>query len=180
MGCNQSKSEDIQKSQQTRERTVPQSMPPRGTTSSAPISSSVSQSVDPNIHIGSYTDQRDMEQGQFKDIVEQSQFKDIVDRTASNFIDVSGAGLPLEKESQDRSSDFGKHTIEGYVLREIKIFTLPTASTTHAYHTVLSQPTQKSGFEHASKCSQSVHTGLKNMHVKDVGELVTTFPEISG
>eukprot|EP00026_Physarum_polycephalum_P019685 Phypoly_transcript_21810.p1 GENE.Phypoly_transcript_21810~~Phypoly_transcript_21810.p1 ORF type:complete len:174 (+),score=32.77 Phypoly_transcript_21810:61-582(+) len=173
MGCNQSKQEDIKTDNEQRQRTAPQPAASQSTPSRS-IASSAPNDQNNNMMLGmSYTDQKDNEHGYFKDIV---------DRTAHNFIDVSVTGLPMEKEApKAHSKDFSGSLFDPKDF-DTKAYGLPNPSATHQYQPVkntLSQPTTPQLVEFVTSTNHSIVAGLKAMHVNDVGEIVTNFPDIN-
>jgi len=166
MGCNESKQEDIKKDNEQRARTQVQPINSTTATPTKAIASSVTNNE--AMLLGtSFSDTREVEQGYFKDIV---------DRTAHNFIDVSVTPSQVsEKKYRDfRGQVMDNKALSGYTFDRIPV-------TSQAYNiSVLTQPTpNKISIDFADKWSQSMTSVFKGLKVKDVGELVISFPEIA-
>jgi len=172
MGCNLSKSEDIQKSQEPRTRDIPHNP---GFTS-RPISSSLLLSEEDltNKMVGSYTEARELEN--------ENYFKKIVDKAAYKFIDVGGSiSTTLEAaDVAERSRDYNMHIVN-IKIPPSWLNQLPTPSKHIRSATeMLVTPTLTQGdIDLVIKCSEAFSQAVKNgLRITECGQIVVPFPSI--
>eukprot|EP01114_Cavostelium_apophysatum_P011712 TRINITY_DN2611_c0_g1_i1.p1 TRINITY_DN2611_c0_g1~~TRINITY_DN2611_c0_g1_i1.p1 ORF type:complete len:167 (+),score=24.55 TRINITY_DN2611_c0_g1_i1:194-694(+) len=166
MGCNQTKNEDVKKSQEPRARQVNAS--PQATTTTA-----ISVGVSPEKHnkaddlnLGkSYTDQREKEK-------EIDYFKKIIDKTAINFIDVSSAVAPLEnRDAIDRAKDY-EHVVRSIKVSNLSLFTVPSPASSSVE---TGKSIDNEDREFLANCGDQLSAAFKGMQVKDCGPIVVSF-----
>jgi len=112
-----------------------------------------------------------MEQGHF--------FQDILDRTAQNFIDVSVNTIPPEKDTSKKVTDFNAVKIDHRLLESLKFGDIPSPSLSCSIALLHVPTVTKQTNDFVTTCSQSVSNALIRMHVKDAGDIVISFPEIT-
>jgi len=173
MGCNQSKNEDIKKSQEPRVRqTIPQ---PGAPVSTSPVGISADDKSGGDVSkLGkSYTDQREGE---------VDFLKKIIDSIEVNLIDTSAsAALLEEKDALARAKDYSKRLKDSVIsYKSIPVFTLPTPSNVNcnSKEDLLKNTSKFSSQEvdliktWSNSLANTFHTG---MIIRDCGPIVVSF-----
>eukprot|EP01119_Soliformovum_irregulare_P001229 TRINITY_DN10953_c0_g1_i1.p1 TRINITY_DN10953_c0_g1~~TRINITY_DN10953_c0_g1_i1.p1 ORF type:complete len:172 (-),score=36.35 TRINITY_DN10953_c0_g1_i1:403-918(-) len=167
MGCNQTKQNDIQRSQEPRKRVGGGSQ-----SSSVPVGISSNEVAKSNLDAAmlgkSKTDQREIEIDYFKNIIES---------TASNLIDVYTTIVPIEAAEASRHKDYTSQ-IKGSTIKikEFSFSALPTISNNNNGQTqnLLSQAPEDIKEDLARGCHQFSQS-VKEMKVKDCGPVIVEF-----
>ena len=190
MGCNSSKSDDIQKDRK-RIQTAPvavnnavSSPMPNRTTKPVgiSISSKIDENIDPNMAVygTSHTDRR----------YEETDFlKNILEKTQSNFIDVYQKHNVIdEKYNEDKHNNYQKNINVNIASNKnvlSSLLLLPTPYyTSNSNNELLKDMATSSGITSSDKefmatCLQNVHDALKEMTIKRTEPLVVSFQQFS-
>eukprot|EP00697_Spironema_sp_BW2_P011365 gnl/Spiro4/27027_TR13443_c0_g1_i2.p1 gnl/Spiro4/27027_TR13443_c0_g1~~gnl/Spiro4/27027_TR13443_c0_g1_i2.p1 ORF type:complete len:160 (-),score=14.01 gnl/Spiro4/27027_TR13443_c0_g1_i2:48-527(-) len=155
MGCNSSKSKDIENSRRPRVAVPPvggQASPSTQARGIPGATASVGSSVD------------------------------VVDRAAQKFIDISQTPAPLEgKDAVERSAGYASQIASLHIQRTA-LFSLPGTALTSgnvSLHSILSQPSDLNEIKLAQTCARQMQQAYASMHIVDIGELVVTLPDYS-
>eukprot|EP00697_Spironema_sp_BW2_P011364 gnl/Spiro4/27026_TR13443_c0_g1_i1.p1 gnl/Spiro4/27026_TR13443_c0_g1~~gnl/Spiro4/27026_TR13443_c0_g1_i1.p1 ORF type:complete len:175 (-),score=16.04 gnl/Spiro4/27026_TR13443_c0_g1_i1:48-572(-) len=170
MGCNSSKSKDIENSRRPRVAVPPvggQASPSTQARGIPGATASVGSAAK------SYTENR---------MMETDLFVDVVDRAAQKFIDISQTPAPLEgKDAVERSAGYASQIASLHIQRTA-LFSLPGTALTSgnvSLHSILSQPSDLNEIKLAQTCARQMQQAYASMHIVDIGELVVTLPDYS-
>jgi len=165
MGCNQTKNEDIKKSQEARTR-QPLAHPPSAAVTTIPMGIS-SEDKTADLLLGkSYTDQREGE---------TDYLKRIIDTIEVNLIDTSTTLAQLgEKDAMERAKDYSKRL--DTTVKSITLFELPKASTGLSPSNIFGvSAITNTDIELVCRCSDSfARTFALGMHVTECGPIVVS------
>eukprot|EP01098_Paradermamoeba_levis_P004774 TRINITY_DN2039_c0_g1_i1.p1 TRINITY_DN2039_c0_g1~~TRINITY_DN2039_c0_g1_i1.p1 ORF type:complete len:200 (-),score=59.94 TRINITY_DN2039_c0_g1_i1:35-559(-) len=172
MGCNSSKNQDIKNEERT--KVAPQ-LPKPSQTQPIGLEEDKEKLENKLKAVQSYTEQK---------LNEIDWAKDIIDRTAQNLIDISLSTLVVEPKGIHNHRDYSKLLSVGARATLLVPFSLPLASKNpnHSLSSLLSEDcdtTSATSIDFVESNSSALMSELVGMQIRDCGELVVSFPDIT-